>query len=304
MPTMGVELLLRPVVSGADLDAWARLKSAIVPNEPVTAEQIQATDEEGRLILLAEVDGALAGCGIAARSHFAGRGFVAPRVLPDFRRRGVGTALLLALADHVRSLGREELISFVYADEPESVAFAERFQQEVVDYQLEQIRLIGAEEPHAPPQGIEIVDLGDRREELLRAAWPVALEGYADMPLPGNVSFELDEWLRDEATRPKGSFVALEQGEVVGYAGLLEHANGSAVAEHGLTVVRRDRRRRGIASALKRAQLEWAAQSGLVQLVTWTQKGNEAMQAVNRSLGYVDHSRVLTYTGPLPSTVR
>ena len=138
---MGVAPSLRVVVSGADLDAWARLKSAIVPNEPVTAEQIRcdATRRAG-ILLLAEVDGDLAGCGIAARSHFAGRGFVAPRVLPDFRRRGVGTALLLALADHVRSLGREELISFVYADEPESVAFAERFQQEVVDYQLEQIR--------------------------------------------------------------------------------------------------------------------------------------------------------------------
>ena len=301
---MDVAPLLRPVVSGTDLDSWARLKSTIVPNEPVTAEQIQATDEEGRLLLLAELDGDLAGCGIAARSHFAGRGFVAPRVLPDFRRRGVGTALLLELADHIRGLGREELISFVYADEPESVAFAERFQQEVVDYQLEQIRLIGAEEPLAAPQGVEIVDLGDRREELLRAAWPVALEGYADMPLPGDVSFDLDEWLRDEATRPDGSFVALEGGEVVGYAGLLEHANGSAVAEHGLTVVRRDRRRRGIARALKHAQLEWAARSGLVELVTWTQKGNEGMQAINRSLGYVDHARVLTYTGPLPPSLR
>ena len=99
----------------------------------VTAEQIQATDEEGRILLLAELDGNLVGCGIAARSHFAGRGFVAPRVLPDFRRRGVGTALLLALTDHIRSLGREELISFVYANEAGSVAFAERFGQEVVD---------------------------------------------------------------------------------------------------------------------------------------------------------------------------
>jgi len=44
--------------------------------------------------------------------------------------------------------------------------------------------------------------------------------------------------------------------------------------------------------------------SGLVQLVTWTQKGNEAMQAINRSLGYVDHARVLTYTGPLPPPLR
>src|SRR5690349_4041289 len=86
MHTMGVAPTLRPVVSGADLDAWARLKSAIVPNEPVTAEQIHATDEDGRLLLLAELDGKLVGCGIAARSHFAGRGFVAPRGAPRLPR--------------------------------------------------------------------------------------------------------------------------------------------------------------------------------------------------------------------------
>ena len=81
---------------------------------------------------------------------------------------------------------------------------------------------------------------------------------------------------------------------------LMEHANGLAKAEHGLTVVRRDRRGRGIARALKRAQLHWAARSGVVELVTWTQKGNEAMQALNASLGYENRSRVLTMQGPLP----
>ena len=81
---------------------------------------------------------------------------------------------------------------------------------------------------------------------------------------------------------------------------LLEHANGSATAEHGLTVVRRDRRGRGIARALKGAQLHWASQHGVVQLVTWTQRYNGAMQALNRSLGYVDREKVITYQGPVP----
>jgi GNAT superfamily N-acetyltransferase len=121
------------------------------------------------------------------------------------------------------------------------------------------------------------------------------------MPLPGPATFRLDTWLRDEATRPDGSFVALEQGEVVGYAGLMEHANGDATAEHGLTAVRRDRRRRGIARALKTAQLHWASRAGVLELVTWTQKGNEAMQALNRSLGYRDQSKLLTMQGPLPA---
>ena len=107
--------------------------------------------------------------------------------------------------------------------------------------------------------------------------------------------------MRDEATRPGGSFAAFVDGMPVGYAGLVEHGSGPTVAEHGLTVVRRAHRERGIARTLKQAQLHWAAQNGVAELVTWTQKGNEAMQALNRSLGYRDRNKVLTYQGPLPA---
>ena len=291
---------LRPAVTDEDLDIWASVKSAVVPNEPVTAAQMRATDEEGRLLLLAERDGVLAGCGIAALSHFEGRGFIAPRVLPEHRGLGVGTTLLRALADHVRALGRTGAIAFVYANDAPSMAFAEQNGLSEVDYQLEQKRLICDEQPPEIPEGIELVPLVGRREELLAEVWPVAREGYADLPLPGNVTFEIDEWLREEGTRPGGSFVAFEREVPVGYAGLVEHANGDATAEHGLTVVRRDRRRRGIARALKQAQLHWAARNDVYELVTWTQTGNEAMQTLNRSLGYVDMSKVITYQGPLP----
>jgi GNAT superfamily N-acetyltransferase len=126
------------------------------------------------------------------------------------------------------------------------------------------------------------------------------VQAFEDLPLPGEVTYDRDQWLREEATRPEGSFVALEDGELVGYAGLMEHADGPAKAEHGLTAVRRDRRGHGIGRALKQAQLHWAARAGVHELVTWTQKGNERMQALNRSLGYADHSKVLTYQGPLP----
>jgi GNAT superfamily N-acetyltransferase len=64
--------------------------------------------------------------------------------------------------------------------------------------------------------------------------------------------------------------------------------------------VRRDHRRYGLGRALKQAQLHWAARSGVAELLTWTQRGNEAMQALNRGLGYLDKSKVITYQGPLP----
>jgi GNAT superfamily N-acetyltransferase len=204
------------------------------------------------------------------------------------------------LADYARSLGLAGVNAFVYADEPHSIAFAESLGLVDVDYQLEQVRTVGDEAPPRVPGGIELVSLETRREELLDVVWPVALEGYEDLPIPGGVTYKKETWLREEASRPGGSFVALEAGEPVGYAGLLEHANGDTVAEHGLTVVRRDRRGRGLGRVLKRAQLHWASHAGVTELITWTQRGNEAMQALNRSLGYDDTSKVITYQGPLP----
>jgi len=291
---------LRVVATDADYDSWAAIKTAVVPNEPTTAELVRAGDEDGRLLLLAAVDGADVGCGVAGLSDFGGRAFMAARVLAEWRGRGVGTELVRALSEHARALGRTGVNAFVYADEPHSIAFAEHLGLAEVDYQLEQRRTVGSGEA-APvlPHGMRLEPLDARREELLREAWPVAVEGYEDMPLPGPVTYRLEVWLRDEATLPAGSFVAKQGGEVVGYAGLLEQAD-PGVAEHGLTVVRRDRRGRGIGRALKLAQIHWASRSGLRELRTWTQKGNEPMQALNRSLGYVDRARVLTMQGPLP----
>ena len=291
---------VRPVETDADLDAWAELKSTVVPNEPVTVEQLRLSAEPDRKLVLAELDGVVAGCGIADRSSFGGRAFIAVRVLDEHRRRGVGTALLHELAGYARSLGLTDINAFVYADEPHSVAFAENLGLLDVDYQLEQVRTIGDETAPAVPAGIELVSLAGRREELLEVVWPVALEGYEDLPIPGGVTYKKETWLREEGTRPGGSFVAFEDGVPIGFAGLNEHANGDASAEHGLTVVRRDRRGQGVGRLLKQTQLHWAAQSGVVELRTWTQRGNEAMQALNRSLGYVDNSKVITFQGPLP----
>ena len=290
---------LRVVATDRDYESWAAIKTAVVPDEPVTAEQVKESDEDGRLLLLATLDGVDAGCGIAVPSGFAGLTFMMARVLPEQRRRGVGSELIRALCDHARALGREGINAFVDAPDQGSLAFAERLGLRQVDYQLHQVRAVGVEP--APPQlaGIELVTIGERRDELLRASWPMAERAYADVPVPGGWTATFDVWLREEATVPDGSFVAFDGDEIVGYAGLIRHAE-SDTAEHGLTAVARTHRRHGLGRALKLAQLHWAAQTGLRRLVTWTQSGNEPMQALNRSLGYEDVAKVLTMQGPLP----
>jgi GNAT superfamily N-acetyltransferase len=291
--------VIREVASEADLEAWVDVKNAVVPNEPTNVEQMNAAATETRTLLLAHADGRAAGCAIVDLSNFGGEAFMAVRVLPEFRRRGIGRALAEEAAQHARALGRDGVNCFVYADEPHSIAFAESYGLANVDYQLEQVRVIGDEPP--PPDGYDLRPLADDREALLERVWDeVAEASYLDLPLPGEVTYPRDEFLREEATRPDGSFVALDGDAIVGYAGLMAHANGDATAEHGLTAVRRDRRRRGIGRALKLAQLHWASQNGIVELVTWTQKGNEAMQKLNRGIGYRDMSKVITYQGPLP----
>ena len=289
--------MIRRVETGAELESWVRVRNAVEPNAPVSAEQLLRSPSDDRVFLLAELDGAVAGCGTAARSHFGGRCFLVPRVLEEFRGRGVGTALVRALAAHGRSLGLELGSASVDGADERSLAFAHRFGFEEVDREVEQVRTLGVEPPPLLPDGVELATIA-ARPELLEAAYPVAAQGYADMPVPAQVRVPLDEWLRDEATVPAGSFVALRGGEVVGYAGLVDRAE-AGTAEHGLTVVRRDLRRGGIGTALKRAQLQWAAANGLHELVTWTQRGNEAMQALNERLGYRLRTASVRVWGPL-----
>jgi GNAT superfamily N-acetyltransferase len=100
---------LREARTDADLEAWIGVRRA-VPE---------------RLLHLAELDGRLAGTGLADRSDVGDRFTVKPRVLPWARRLGVGAALLHALTGHAERFGVEAVASDL--EEPEARGFAERF---------------------------------------------------------------------------------------------------------------------------------------------------------------------------------
>jgi hypothetical protein len=162
------------------------------------------------------------------------------------------------------------------------------------------VRHLQGEIPGDPlPAGVEVATIAER-PELLEAAYPLARdEGYPDLALEGSISVPLEDWLHDEATLPDGSFVALVGDDIVGYSGLMAHDN-DGLAEDGLTVVRRDWRRRGLAKALKQRELAWARGAGLHEVVTWTQSGNESMRAVNERLGYEYRDVAITMAATLP----
>jgi GNAT superfamily N-acetyltransferase len=226
-----------------------------------------------------------------------GRAHLAPRVLPDKRGRGVGAAILERIAEHATGLGYTEAGAHVADGDEHSIAFARRFGFEETRRDIQQELAVDGVQPR-DVHGVDFVSI-ESRPELLEAAFSLASEGYADMPVAG-IDIPLESWLAEEATLPGGSFVALEGDEIVGYAGLMRWDGDPARAEHGLTVVRRDRRRRGLATALKERQIAWAEANGVRTLVTYTQTGNENMQAVNARLGYVTTEGTIAFGRRLP----
>ena len=291
-----MSLRLRRVETDADVEAWLHVRRVVLPNESAgTVAQFRGRQRPEQLALLAELDGMLAGSGFAGLSDAPGRGFVAPRVLPEVRRRGVGTTLLERLGAHVAGLGVER--AGAHVDDDGSRAFAERFGFVEIDRQVEQV-WHGAVPEAETPAGVEFVTVAER-PALLDAAYPLAKAGWEDFATAEAVTISREDFVREDATLPEGSFVALADEEIVGFSGLCA-GDHDGVAEDGLTVVRRDWRRRGLARALKARELEWAAANGYREVVTWTQRGNDAMRALNEQLGYAYRGRSITMSAPLP----
>jgi mycothiol synthase len=292
-------IVVRPAESDTDLDAWRRVRMAVLPDERVqTVEEIRRAATPASLYLLAELEGRVAGAGVAGRSDLAGQGFLSPRVLPEARRRGVGTALLRELAEHVQRLGFDRAGTFV--DDSGSLAFAERFGFHEVDRDVEQVRKVGDEPWPEPRLGVEVVSLAERPELFARAYHELALEAFRDFALDRPIEISLEDWKREWQVWPEASFFALADGGLVGMAGLVRDDDHPQRAENSLSAVRPDWRRRGVASLLKRTVLAWAAEHGLREVYTWTQNGNAAMRTVNERLGYVTRSVGIRVRGPLP----
>jgi mycothiol synthase len=293
-------IALRPCETDDDLEVWLAVRRAVLPGERTASlEELKPGIKPEDVHLLADLDGELAGSGLMNRSDTGGA-FVAPRVLPDKRGRGVGAALLTTLAERAVEQGFARASSHVAGADERSIAFARRFGFEETRREIKQVLELDGEQPLRPREfpGVDFVSI-DSRPDLLLEAWPLAQQGYEDMPIDG-IDIRVESWLAEEATLPGGSLVALAGDEIVAYAGLMRWDGEPTKAEHGLTVIHRDWRRRGLATALKQRTIAWAGENGIRELVTWTQTGNESMQAVNKRLGYVTTEVDISFARSLP----
>ena len=246
------------------------------------------------------------GCGVGRPSSIAGSLYTMARVLPDHRRRGVGTALYEALSEHARARGDTSLFGRIREDDEESrrLAAARGF-TEVSREHAVVLDVVAADVSGEPPPEIELVTLAER-PELEGAVYELDAEVAPDVPRPEGGDHDQPTFERWRAMYVEGPgaatetcVIALVGDEVVGYTGLRRRGATSPAATNLLTAVRRPWRRRGIATALKREQIVRARKLGIEQIYTGNDEENVGMRGVNARLGYRPAPVQILVSGPL-----
>jgi len=295
-------LALAPAETDADLEAMVAVRKEVTPEARPTVENLRFNlDSKPDLTyVVGRVDGEAVACGFVEPWPSFAWGDIA--VVPEWRRRGIGSAVLADLSGRARTLGKDKIQFEIKQTDDESRAFVERRGFERVGGEEAVILdLDGIEAPAVdPPPGVRIVS---RVEEPDRLEGMYAIGVEADEDIPGSdgvMTFE--QWKASEidkpSRRPELCFIALAGDDVVGYAALMVFGDE---AHHGLTATRRDWRRRGVASALKRAEIAAAKNAGFKRLVTESEERNEPMRKLNEKLGFVPAPElsVVTMRGPL-----
>ena len=281
-----------------ELPRWVAVVNATEP-EPANEDGLVADFLDWKrqapqtVWLLAEEDGKAVGAGRLTPGWHSPPGVARAdvRVRMEARERGLGAALLEELQQRAEALGVPTLDGEVRDDDHESLAWAEqRGFREIGRSVRLALDLTAIEAPAVePPEGIEVVTWAER-PELARGIYEVACEAYPDEPGSADVEMQpFEAWLSQDmqgsGDRPDAVFVALAGGEVAGYAKLSMSVRQGYVM-HDMTGVKRAFRGRGIASALKRAEIAWAKREGYRTLETFNDEENAPIRALNEKHGY------------------
>jgi GNAT superfamily N-acetyltransferase len=279
--------MIRLAQTRADFALCAEINNAVDPERPVTVDVIAGAPGA---IVVHEA----AGYAYVVESSIPGSAFAMVRVRPESRGRGVGGALLAAARAKSRELGCTSMWGRVREDDEASLNFTAHRGFEEVNRDVDVLLEV------APGDGEFAPGIVELREEHLRGTYAAAAECVPEMALPQHAEVQpFDEWLEREQRNSPVAFVALDGDEVVGYARLYSIPALPHRLENGFTGVRRSHRRRGIATALKRAQIAWAAANGYRELVTSSVEANEAMRTVNERLGYKPLPAWIVVQGPV-----
>jgi mycothiol synthase len=302
-----VEIRIEPALSDADIERSLEVNNAVHAPHRAALSDVRETERGARgfAVFNAFFDGEVAGSAQICLPGHSDTPHADVYVLPGRRRRGVGHALYRELSRWAAERGATALRASVTEGKEESLAFARRRGfVEVSRDLLVQLDLPAIQEPVIdPPEGIEITTWAER-PELARGLYEVACEAWPDIPASELERIEpFAEWLSAQmqgtADDPRAVFVALAGEEVVGFAKLGFSDAQPELAVHSLTGVKRAWRHRGIARALKQAQIAWAKRERFERLLTVNELRNEPIRRLNDEFGYRPIPGRIRLRGPL-----
>jgi GNAT superfamily N-acetyltransferase len=264
-------------------------------------------NDQESLWRLGYLDGRPAGVAVGRPSSLPGSAYGAVRVRPNLRRQGLGSELFAEIVAYARDRGATEIWGRMRADDADSLAFAAKRGFREVGRERDVVLELAKAPPAAvrPPEGIDIVSFADR-PDLIPAVFELDNEVTVDIPAHRpHEPIPYDRWahenLEGPGAFPEACFIALAGEEVVGYTSLRRYGADSAEAENRLTAVRRTWRRKGIATALKLAQIEAARAAGLERIFTTNDETNVGMRGVNARLGFEPEPERVVVSGPVPT---
>jgi GNAT superfamily N-acetyltransferase len=301
---------IRPFAyTDADYEAAVRIVSAVYPDQPESVQEWQHGDQtrDPQFLFaryLVELDGRIVATGIYCQpwwSHKPGKYFVNLLVDPDYQGRGIGTQFYDFLMGHVLAREPEVVTAGTREDKPASIHFLTRrgyrqVQREPIS-ELEVRQFDPQPFAEIPPrvagQGIVIKSLEElaaQEPDWKHKLWQLQGDLFLDVPGPDPItidSFEVyqERELGSPNFRIDGQFIALDGDHWVGMTALWTTEADREKLFTGLTGVRREYRRRGIATALKLRAIDFAKRYGAKTIETGNDEGNPMYQ-INLRLGF------------------
>lgn len=295
--------------TGDDYEAALAVFNAVYPDyrESVAEWRHRDANKEAHIDwgrLVAEADGRLVG--LAGWDQFScayhpRKFFVDVMVHPEHRRRGIGGALHERLTAEMASRDPMVLRAEVNSGNADAVRFAagrgyvenHRQRESVLEFAEFDPDRFAADLERAAARGIVIRSLAELQGEVpdwQRRYHELDQLVSADVPWPDpHTDVPFEAWCGKELGHPGFApelhMVALDGGRWVGMSNLWRTGSAERLVT-GLTGVRREHRRRGIATALKVRAAAAAKALGYARTMTWNEQGNAGMLGINERLGF------------------
>ncbi len=318
-------MIVRPATL-ADTEARVRVFNASRPDNKMTLETALHSENIRKKALVfqrftAEVDGECVAFAYFSQMEwlFHPQKFdLNVLVHPDFRRRGFGSALYDTLLEKLKPYNPIKLSSFTREDWTDAVRFAETrgFNIEFREWES-WLEMTTFDASHFAGSIEKVDKLGYKLctlAELLadaaafRKVYELDLATSQDVPLPEGESFTFptfERWLERVQSDPnfqaESWFIAVApDGEYAGISMLYTRPADNDLAI-GLTGVKREHRRKGIALALKLKGLEYAKAYGAPVVRTFNAQNNQKMLPINEALGFMKQPAWLGYAKEIES---